>query len=90
MTGWAGPWTIPDFAAVAADYDAIHLTVGGYLTTAGRALVLGDDGAAGARTMLAGWNPDETYWLADVLTSAGPPERWVNPDRETLGWIRSG
>ena len=28
-TGWAGRWLIPDFAAVAADYDAVHLSVGG-------------------------------------------------------------
>ena len=26
-TGWAGRWLIPDFAAVAADYDAVHLSV---------------------------------------------------------------
>ncbi len=94
VTGWAGGWVIPDFAAVAADFDAVHLTVGGYLTTAGRALVLDGDGLGGAsepdaRTMLAGWNPDETYWLADVLTEAGPPERYINPDREPLGWKRS-
>ncbi len=93
VTGWAGAWIIPDFAAVAADYDAVHLTVGGYLTTAGRAVALGDqppDGESGARTMLAGWNPDETYWLADVLTSAGAAARWVNPEAEPLGWERAG
>jgi hypothetical protein len=40
VTGRAGNWLIPDYSAVAADYDGIHLTVGGYLTTAGRALQL--------------------------------------------------
>jgi len=75
-TGWAGRWLIPDFAGVAADYDAVHLTVGGYLTTAGRALAVGDD-----RTMLAGWDPDATYWLADVLAGVGGPVRWkISPD----------
>jgi len=34
VTGSAGAWMIPDWVAVAADYDAVHLTVGGYLTTA--------------------------------------------------------
>lgn len=75
-------WLIPDFTAAAADYDAIHLSVVGYLTTAGRALPVGD-----ARTMLAGWNPDETWWLADVLSSSGPAERWTTTKQdEPLGW----
>ncbi len=92
VTGWAGAWVIPDYAAVAADFDAIHVTVGGYLTTAGRALALADQAgaggfASGARTVLAGWAPDATYWLADVLTSSSPPERWLN--REPLGWQRA-
>jgi hypothetical protein len=72
VTGLAGSWLIPDYAAAAADYDAIHLSAGGYLTTAGRALPAGQ-----ARTMLAGWDPDETYWLADTLTAAGPALRWI-------------
>jgi hypothetical protein len=46
---------MPNYAAAAADYDAIHLAVGGHLTTAGHALPVN-----GARTLLAGWNPDET------------------------------
>ena len=92
VTGVADAWIIPDYAAVAADYDAVHLTVTGYLTAAGRALPLGDKLAIGetvARTMLAGWNPDETYWLTDVLTSAGTAARWVNPEAEPLGWERA-
>jgi hypothetical protein len=81
VTGRAGTWLIPNYAAAAADYDAIHLTIGGYLTTAGRALPAGH-----ACSLLAGWDPDETYWLADILTSAGPPQRWVWRDGPQLGW----
>jgi hypothetical protein len=81
VTGWAGPWLMPDYAAAAADYEAIHLTVGGYLTTAGRALAVND-----ARCLLAGWDPDKTYWLADVLAGAGPPVRWIRDDSAHLGW----
>jgi hypothetical protein len=81
VTGWAGTWLMPDYAAAASDYDAIHLSVGGYLTTAGRALPV-----AGAGCMLAGWDPDETYWLADVLATAGPPVRWINDDSAQLCW----
>jgi hypothetical protein len=36
--------------------------------------------------MLAGWDPDQTYWLADVLEPAGAPARWVECDSELLGW----
>jgi hypothetical protein len=66
-----GNWWLPDWTAVASDFDAVHLTVMGYLTTAGRALPVGE-----ARTMLAGWDADETYWLDDVLKTAGPPVGW--------------
>ena len=46
---------IPDYLAVAEDFDAFHLSVAGYLSTAGRSLPVGD-----ASTVLAGWDPDET------------------------------
>jgi hypothetical protein len=81
VTGRAGRWLIPDYAAAAADYDAIHLSVGGYLTTAGRALPVSDAG-----TLLAGWDPDETYWLADILDTAGPTLRWTSQDSPHPRW----
>jgi hypothetical protein len=84
-TGWAGRWLIPDFAAVAADYDAVHLSVAGYLTTAGRALSVNDGG-----TVLAGWDPDQTFWLTDVLAAAGPATSWLGLDDGPLGWTLSG
>ncbi|MBO0599345.1 hypothetical protein I2485_11900, partial [Nesterenkonia sp. E16_7] len=37
-TGRAGRWVMPDWSAVAQEYDAVHLSVAGYLTAAGRAL----------------------------------------------------
>ena len=72
---------MPSYAAAASDYDAIHLTVGGYLTTAGNALPVND-----ARSLLAGWDPDKTYWLADILAAAGPPVRWVRDGWTPIGW----
>lgn len=80
-TGWDGRWLIPDFAAVAADYDAVHVTAAAYLTAATRALPVGD-----ARTVLAGWDPDLTYWLTDVLTLAGPAVRWAGSPGEPTTW----
>jgi hypothetical protein len=80
-TGWDGEWLVPHWPAVAADWDGVHLSVAGYLSTAGHPLPVGP-----ARTLLAGWNPDETYWLADVITSIGEAQAWHNPSRDPLGW----
>ena len=80
-TGWDGDWVVPRWSAIARDWDGVHLSVAGYLATAGRALPVG-----AARTLLGGWNPDETYWLADVLSPGGPASVWHNPDRTPLGW----
>jgi hypothetical protein len=78
--GTAGRWLVPDWSAVAADYDGVHLTLRGYLTTAGRALAArpsaGPSGAVLERTVLAGWDPDETYWLNDVLRPGAGPSDW--------------
>ncbi|MCU1505174.1 MAG: hypothetical protein JWP05_143 [Microbacteriaceae bacterium] len=77
-TGHDGSWSIPDWAAVSSDFDAVHLTVTGYLTTAGRALPVGN-----SASVLAGWAPDQTYWLGDVLESAGDPVEWRLEDRRS-------
>jgi hypothetical protein len=83
-TGRAGRWLIPDYAAVAADWDAVHLTVAGYLSTAGVAWPVSSEAATA--TVLAGWNPDQTWWLTDALVSDGPATYWVNPDGGGPGW----
>jgi hypothetical protein len=80
-TGWDGEWLMPRWSRVAQDWDGVHLTVAGYLATAGQALPVGT-----ACTLLGGWNPDETYWLADVVTANGEPHAWHNSDRSPLGW----
>lgn len=66
-TGRDGAWVLPDWQAVAADgVDAIHLSVAGYLTLAGRTIEVGD----GAASVVAGWNPDEAFWLSDLALPA--------------------
>lgn len=71
-TGRDGRWWIPDWAAVADDYDAVHVSVLGYLSTAGWAVPT----ARGA-TVLAGWGPGHTCWLRpDKLTYGGAAEQW--------------
>jgi hypothetical protein len=77
VTGCDGTWHIPDWERVSRDWDAVHLTVAGYLTTATRLLGIDDRTA----TVLAGWNPDETFWLSDLLTPAGArPQQWSKLD----------
>ncbi|MFP5021561.1 hypothetical protein [Pseudonocardia phyllosphaerae] len=72
-TGVDRTWVLPDWRAVAEDYDAVHLTVAGYLSTAGRAIDVG----AGRSSVLAGWNPDESRWLTGAAAVSGPATRWV-------------
>ena len=83
VTGIESEWFIPDWEAVAADFDAVHLSAIGYLATAGRALTVD-----GGHTVLAGWSPDETYWLTDALVEAGPPVEWYASLDGRLWWPR--
>jgi hypothetical protein len=72
-TGRTGRWTVPDWPAVAADWDGVHLTVSGYLAAASQVLELPD----GTATMIAGFHPDATFWLRDVVRPALAPVRWI-------------
>jgi hypothetical protein len=72
-TGRDAEWLIPDWTQVQQSFDAVHLTVGGYLATAGRAIDVGD----GRATVLAGWDPDQTYWLRDVACGASSAQHWI-------------
>lgn len=74
-TGRAGRWWIPDWVAVADEFDAVHVTVTGYLATAGWAVPT----ASGA-TVFAGWGPDHSCWLRpDRLRYTGVVEQWMLP-----------
>ena len=81
ITRRAGDWLLPDYHAVAVDYDAVHLSVYGYLSSAGRALDVG-----GATSVLAGWDPDATWWLTDSFTTE-VATFWSRSENDTpLGW----
>lgn len=79
-TGRSGGWVHPDWAAMAEEADAVHLTVRGYLTTAGRALEV-DDGWA---TVLANWGPDTTYWFGSTASRPADQRAWHRTDD---GWL---
>lgn len=65
----------PDWAAVAQDWDAVHLSWAGYLTAEGTACDLGDGDVA----MLLGWGSERTLWLNPVLSDPQP----VDPDPDS-------
>lgn len=75
-TGAAGRWVIPDWSRVAEELDAVHLTVAGYLETAGRAVAVTED----TSSVLAGWDPDQTYWLTEVTRASVPARAWTRDD----------
>src|SRR5699024_10600304 len=71
-TGRDGRWWLPDWSAVAEDYDAVHVTVTGYLAAAGWAIPTAD-----GATVLAGWGPAHTCWLRpDRLVRTDVVEQW--------------
>lgn len=79
-SGMESDWWIPDYVAVAAGYDVVHVHTLAYLEVAGLPL-----SALGGSTMLAGWNPDASFWL----TGEGAPgrrERWVRDSESSFSW----
>ncbi|CAM3756973.1 hypothetical protein MIFL109517_07510 [Micrococcus flavus] len=87
VTGRQGRWFLPDWRSVARDWDGLHLTVAGYLSTATRALMLDDpstgaltDDGGGRACLMAGFDPDATLWLTDVVrplpAEEEPTQRW--------------
>jgi hypothetical protein len=71
-TGREGRWILPDWRSVAAQWDGVHVSVAGYLSTAGMAVDSGD----AAATLLAGWDADQILWLRDVFTDTRQLTTW--------------
>jgi hypothetical protein len=84
-TGRTGRWVIPDWSQVADVYDAVHLSVWGYLTTAGRALPVEQDIA----TVMAGCTAGGTWWLTRVPVPTGAATRTVAYDDEADRWAEA-
>ena len=71
-TGREGQWILPDWRSVAAQWDGVHVSVAGYLSTSRMAV----DSEGGAASLLAGWDADQTLWLRDVFTDARQLTTW--------------
>ena len=63
---------LPDWEAVAHDFDGLHLSWAGFLTAEGFVSNL----SAGGVTMLRSGGSERTLWLHDVF---GNPARWYHP-----------
>jgi hypothetical protein len=59
---------LPDWDAVARDFDGVHLSWAGFLTTEGYVSDLSDGGV----TMLRYWGSERTLWLRDVFGEPTP------------------
>ena len=83
-TGEERDWIMPDWRIVAKQFDAVHLSVAGYLTSAGRAIDCGP-GSNPARpaSVIAGWDPGVTYWLNDVARQTGAVVHWERMEPDT-------
>lgn len=81
-TGRQGAWVVPDWNAVADHFDAVHLTLRGWLRASGVAVQVDDRTAS----VIAGWTPDQAVWLRDPQPMPGPASRWEF-DREHDGWV---
>ena len=68
-----GLWVQPDWQAVAEDYDGVHLGLGAYLAGAGEIIEVDAERAS----LIAGWNPDETYWFTDAVLRVGAARPWM-------------
>jgi hypothetical protein len=80
-TGWDGPWLLPDWTAVAADYDGVHLSVTGFLEAAQQVVPVGE-----GLTTLVIWEPDDTFWLNDVVRLDSGPHQWNASEDWTYDW----
>lgn len=83
-TGRSGRWIIPNWQLVAENYAGVHLTVMGYLAAAGTAIKVDAETAS----VIAGWAPDETYWLTDPDHIGAESRTWVPHDgTEQPDWV---
>lgn len=87
VTGRDGAWVIPDWLAVSRKYDAVHLSIGAYLALAGQCLAVDDTCA----TLIAGWDPDTTYWFIDTLRETEHSQYWncLDVNSEDEHWVRA-
>ena len=78
-TGRRGAWVMPNWRAVATDWDAVHLSVAGYVRSAGTAIACDERTAS----VIAGWDPDTTYWLGSAAVPEIAAVEWRRCEPDT-------
>jgi hypothetical protein len=78
--GHSAEWVIPNWQAMSADWDAVHLTIAGYLAAATTRVHVAD----GKASVIAGWAPDETVWLRSNPAATSAVVEWRR--YQNLGW----
>ncbi len=78
--GPSDKWVIPDWQAMALNWEAVHLTIAGYLAAATTRINVSD----GTASVIAGWGPDETVWLRDSPAATSAAVEWRR--YANLGW----
>ncbi|MCU4296200.1 hypothetical protein D3I60_03725 [Brevibacterium permense] len=100
-TGRKGRWVIPDWSRVAEEFDGVHVGLAGYLRTAGAVIDVTEGrlveesetiptaGNTDDRTasVMAGWHPDTTFWLNDVVEAVNEVAEW-HYDSDVDRWVR--
>lgn len=66
-------WVVPDWVGVAGEADVVHVSVAGWLRTAGVAVEVSD----GVASVLAGWDPDAAFWLTSRPRETGVAVEWA-------------
>ena len=78
--GHHGPWFLPDWRVIGETFDAVHMTLGGYLGTRG----MGIEVETGF-TLLAGWDAGTALWLRDAFREVRYVESWYgDPGQDGL------
>ncbi|MGC8481899.1 MAG: hypothetical protein ACP5PJ_10150 [Acidimicrobiales bacterium] len=88
-TGLNRQWLVPNWEKISSTIDGVHLSLGGYLALAGVPIEINP----GVTSLIAGWNPDETYWLTGLASAHGPITTWswdeiFHPSRTAGRWVR--
>ncbi|WP_152348736.1 hypothetical protein [Brevibacterium sp. CFH 10365] len=96
-----GRWVIPDWSQVSEEFDGVHVGLAGYLRTAGAVIDVAEAhlgeasetfptvGNTDDRTasLMAGWHPDTTFWLNDVIDAVTEVVEW-HYDDDADRWVR--
>lgn len=81
-TGRRGRWVMPDWLRVSQDFDGVYLSVAGYLTAAGVAVAVDRERAS----VIAGWDPDTTYWFTEMQYADQEPVVWTLVETAAAYW----